>query len=70
MVRKHAKRAKFTPFGSGNSGGVQYTPLRNVEDDDLPPDQQEDGPVNQDLVDAVRAFEKKSKNSDGTDDKS
>ena len=70
MVRKQAKRAKMTPVGSGGSGAVKYIPLRNVEDDDLPDEERENEPVNQDLVDAVKAFEEKSKKNDGTDDKS
>ena len=60
MVRRQAKQAKTRPRGS-TDGGVTYTPLRDVEDDLLPPDQRDDEPVNQDLVDAVKAYENKSK---------
>ena len=69
MVRKNAKRARSTPIGQGVPGGVKYTPLRNVEEDNLPDDERENEPVDQDLVNAVKAFEDKSK-TDGTDDKS
>lgn len=70
IVRKQARRAKSAPLGTARPGTVQYTPLRNTEDDDLPPDQQETGPVDPDLVNAVKAFESKRKQTDGTDDKS
>jgi hypothetical protein len=70
MVRKHAKQARSAPIRSGTSGNVKYTPLRNVEEDNLPDEERENEPVNQDLVDAVKAFEKKSEKSDGTDHKS
>lgn len=70
VVRRQSKRAKNTPIGSGRAGNVKYTPLRNVEKDDLPPDERNEEPVDQALVDAVKAFENKSKESDGTDDKS
>ena len=70
MVRRLAKRARSAPLGTAGAGTVKYTPLRNIEDDDLPPDRQNAEPVNQALVDAVRAFESKRKEADGTDDKS
>ena len=69
MVRKRAKQVKAAPIGSGGEGHVKYTPLRNVEEDNLPDDQREDLPVDQDLINAVQAFESK-RNTDGTDDKS
>ena len=69
MVRKRAKQVKAAPIGSGGEGHVKYTPLRNVEEDNLPDDQREDQPVNPDLIDAVNAFKSK-RNTDGTDDKS
>ncbi|MDP6044606.1 MAG: hypothetical protein QGH94_03220 [Phycisphaerae bacterium] len=69
IVRRKAKSVRAAPIGSGGTGSVKYTPLRNVEDDDLPDEQRDDEPVNQDLIDAVKAFEEKRK-TDGTDDKS
>jgi len=70
MVRRLAKRARSAPLGAAAAGTVKYTPLRNIEDDDLPPDEQSAEPVDQALVDAVKAFESKRKEADGTDDKS
>ena len=70
MVRRQARRVRSAPTGSGGSGTVKYTPLRNTEDDDLPPDQQNAEPVDPALVDAVQAFETKRKQGDGTDGKS
>jgi len=69
IVRKHAKRVRATPIGQGVPGGVKYTPLRNIEEDDLPDEERLDEPVDQDLVNAVKDFEDKRK-TDGTDDKS
>jgi hypothetical protein len=68
-VRKRAKQVKAAPIGSGAAGNVKYTPLRNVEEDNLPNEERETQPVDQDLVNAVQAFESK-RNTDGTDDKS
>ncbi|MBL7222149.1 MAG: hypothetical protein ISS69_18715 [Phycisphaerae bacterium] len=70
IVRRQAKRVKSLPIGTGAAGTVKYTPLRNIEDDDLPPDEQSAEPVDPALVDAVKAFENKRKKADGTDDKS
>jgi hypothetical protein len=70
MVRRQAKRARSTPIGAGLAGNLQYTPLRNIEDDDLPPEQQDTEPVDPDLVDALKAFENKRKKNDAADDKS
>jgi hypothetical protein len=62
--------AKTAPVRAGAAGRVTYTPLRNVEEDDIPDEERENEPVNQALVDAVKAFEKKSEMSDETDHKS
>jgi len=70
MVRRQTRRVRSAPTGTGGAGTAKYTPLRNTEDDDLPPDQQNAEPVDQALVDAVKAFESKRKKADGTDDKS
>jgi len=70
IVRRQAKRVKSLPIGTGAAGTVKYTPLRNIEDDDLPIDEQSTEPVDPALVDAVKAFENKRKKDDGTDDKS
>jgi|GEM_PF-1568792 len=70
MVRRQARRVRSAPIGAGAVGTVKYTPLRNVDDDDLPPDQQHAEPVDPALVDAVQAFESKRNKDDGTDNKS
>lgn len=70
MVRRQVRRAKSAPIGDGGTGTVKYTPLRNIEEDNLPIDEQDAEPVDQALVDAVKAFESKRKKADGTDDKS
>jgi len=69
-VRSKARRARVQPMGEGLTGGARYTPLRDIDLDDLPPGQQTDEPVDQALVDAVRKFESKRRGSDGTDHKS
>ena len=70
MVRRQVRRARSAPIGDGGGGTVKYTPLRNIEEDNLPPDEQHAEPVDPALVDAVKAFESKRKKADGTDDKS
>ena len=70
IVRRQARRVRLAPTGAGGARTVKYTPLRDTEDDDLPPDEQTTEPVDPDLVDAVKAFESKRKKGDGTDDKS
>ena len=69
MIRRQVKGVRSTPIGQGGAGGVKYTPLRNVEEDDLADEERENEPVDQALVDAVKAFESR-KDSYGTDDKS
>lgn len=70
LVRRQTRRVRSTPIGSGGTGTVKYTPLRNTDDDDLPLDQQDVEPVDPALVDAVQEFENKRKQADGTDGKS
>ncbi|MCP4376930.1 MAG: hypothetical protein GY794_12225, partial [bacterium] len=64
-----AKRSRSSNRISG-AGDIKYTPLRNIEDDDIPLDQQENEPVDPALIDAVKAFESKRNTNDATDDKS
>ncbi|MCP4378378.1 MAG: hypothetical protein GY794_19655 [bacterium] len=70
LARRLAKQARFAPLSAGQAGNVQYTPLRNIEDDNIPLDQQENEPVDPALIDAVKAFESKRNTNDATDDKS